>query len=44
VVALGVQTVSTASTRAALMLRPGPAEPIERPLTVEEVVNSSAPA
>jgi len=44
VVELGVQTVSTASTRAARMLRPGPAVPIERPLTVEEVIDSSAPA
>jgi len=26
------------------MLRPGPAVPIEQPLTVEEVIDSSAPA
>jgi hypothetical protein len=41
---LGGQTVSTASTRAARMLRPGPAVPIERPLTVEESSTSSASA
>jgi hypothetical protein len=38
------QTVSTASTRAALMPRPGPAVPIERPPTVEEVIDELAPA
>jgi hypothetical protein len=33
------QTVSTASTRAARMLRPRPAVPVERPPTVEEVID-----
>src|SRR5215218_8870470 len=37
------QTVSTASTRAARMLRPGPAVPIERPPTLEEVIDELRP-
>jgi len=36
---LGAQTVSTVSTCAARMLRPDPATPIERPPTVEDVLD-----
>jgi len=36
---LGARPFSMASTRAARMLRPDPAVPVERPLTVEEVLD-----